>query len=264
LFSIASFQLTSTDPASRVGSQWRDEVLQGRCLAADIDEDPVVPLAATHRHQAVFAGIEPVHLVHLMTAEVRRGEQPAVQIVGPGVIGAGEQPQAPARLNEQGVAAMPAGVVESPHLALLVAHQKKGMARHRNRVPGLRDLVPATDKQPGLGQPAVVFQPEKVLVGIGHRRQAAVQAGLTQDARLGLGAHEIAERHAHCPHLHTIDVTPSRDSQTAAAGCASQPTLSKDVAGSESVAVRLRATRRHPARSRRTGQVIPYRRQGGL
>ena len=73
-------------------------------------------------------------------------------------IGAGEEAKAAAGPVDQGMAAVAAGVLEGPHLAPLVAHQKEGMARHRHDVAGVGDLVASPDIEPGRSQPAPILE----------------------------------------------------------------------------------------------------------
>jgi hypothetical protein len=86
-------QLAEVDIGHPLG-HGRDEVLERPGLAVDVEEDPVVPGLAAHRHEAVARRIEARDMVNLVTAEMGRADELAVEVVGPGMIGAGEQPEA--------------------------------------------------------------------------------------------------------------------------------------------------------------------------
>jgi hypothetical protein len=138
-------------------------------------------------------GIEARDLVNLVAAEMGRADQPAVEIVGPGMVGAGEQPEAAAGPIDQGMAAVTAGVLERPHLARLVAHQNERMARHRHDIAGIGDFMAAPDVKPGPRQPALVFEREEAAIGVSRRRQAAKKAVFAPHPRQSLAIHEISE-----------------------------------------------------------------------
>ena len=100
---------------SRLFGQWRG-------LRIEIDEDERTKLLYLHRHEAEVGLVEDFDLIR-----AARGAQPAVEAVGPGMIGAGDDSRAPFAL-QQFVAPMPADVVEGAQIPLGVAHREHALA----------------------------------------------------------------------------------------------------------------------------------------
>ena len=154
----------------------RGEVFgERRRLAVGVDEDPVVPDLGPHRHQArcVLAGLHDV--VAVAAVEMGPRAQGAVQAVGPGMVGAGQQLQTRTGLGDHHRAAMAADVVEDAHGALAVTQQEQGHARglDRHGIARFGNLMGETRDEPGAGEQAFVFEFLPALRGVADIGQGA-------------------------------------------------------------------------------------------
>ena len=106
--------------------------------------------------------------------------EPAVERVGPAVIGAGDARAAGAGAVQQTRTAMAADIGEGPDHAVLAAHDDDGIAHHVERGEGARllQLVDVADELPGRPDQRLVFERRQLGVEIGPGRQAAHQAGV--------------------------------------------------------------------------------------
>ena len=100
-----------------------DMVGEVRCLAVDIDEDIVVPARDPDRAQAELGLVEARRAAQLVAAEIRRGNEPPLEIVGPAMPGAAQHGAALAGLRQEPHAAVPADIVEGGDAAVALAHQ---------------------------------------------------------------------------------------------------------------------------------------------
>ena len=153
-------------------------LLEGRRLAGDVDEDEVVPQRMAHRHQPRRVGAG-VAVVAAAAVEMRPCAQPAVQPVGPAVIGAGQQLPVPARRGHHHRAAMAADVVEDADGALAVAQDEQRHAGHLHRagIALAGDVVAEAGQHPGAREDALVLRLQPVGTGVAAVGKAAALAG---------------------------------------------------------------------------------------
>ena len=68
-------------------------------VTRQIDEEQPGPAFDAHRAQAQLRPIDAIALMDILTADMRRADQPAVEIIGPGMIRAGDGGAAAGRLS---------------------------------------------------------------------------------------------------------------------------------------------------------------------
>ena len=140
-----------------------------RCLAPEVDQEQAADRREAHRRQPVAGRVEALDPVH-----VRGGAQRAVQVVGPGVVGA---PQAPfdtaLALGDQAGAAVPADVVEGARAAVLAPDHDDAVATDlaHQEVPGLAHLGDMPDADPARSEDLLQLPVEDGRVGERGGRQ---------------------------------------------------------------------------------------------
>ena len=159
LFSLKNFQLQSTStrnlaaetkfflPEKPVLSvEARDEVFERPGLTIEVDEHPARPVVDQQRIQAARRGVEALGFLH-----IGRLHQLPRQVIGPGVVGAGEEIRMPVSLRHRH-AAVAAHVGKRVDTALGIARQDDGLVHHlhRHEIAGLLDLFGAGDAEPFL------------------------------------------------------------------------------------------------------------------
>ena len=137
------------------------------CLGVEIDEEEAVPACDAYRNEPVFRRIETARRLG-----PQRRDQPAVEIVDPAVIGAGDR-AAVALSREEAGAAMPAGIGEGADRSRLVAQQDHGLADEIDGeiVPRPRDLVGAADEVPAPAEDALDLALVERVRGVAPGRQ---------------------------------------------------------------------------------------------
>ena len=148
---------------------------QRRCIAVHIHENPVVPNAAAHRYEAVFLLVKTALLIAAPAAvEIGRRFELAVEVIGPGMIGAGQRRQPLAWLGQDECGTMTADIVERLHLALLAADENDRQPAHRNRhrITGIWDIALETDAHPSTAEHALLLKFEELVAGVGRARQS--------------------------------------------------------------------------------------------
>ncbi len=142
-------------------------VCERRRVLIEIDEEETVPGLQPYRDQPVILGAEIGRLLH-----AERRNQPAVEIVDPGVVGAGDR-AAGAASGEKPRAAMPAGVGEGAQGPRAVAQQDHRLPDDLEDeiVAGLCDLVRAADEVPGLEKDALDLALVEFRRGVAVRRE---------------------------------------------------------------------------------------------
>ena len=183
-----------------------DPGLERLRVAGEVDEHEVQPHPAPHRPEPVPGAIEAVRLVDPEASEVGGADQPAFEVVGPGVVRAPDPALHPAGLPDELVAAMRADVVEHAHRAARRADHEEGHAeevhgaqvarpRHVRRVPeagpgGREDPFELEPEEVG-ARVGAVGKPGRLLDGAfdrggelgdgkvrGHRRSSSLQIGI--------------------------------------------------------------------------------------
>ena len=154
--------------------QRRNEVIKRRRVAAQVDENPVVPRRRPHRNQSVLLAVESVrHGARVAAAEIGREMQRAVQTVGPGVIGAADaRSQAAGPVNEL-EAAVPAHVVKGPNPVFGVPDEEHRPASDGNRhgVAGAGNVVRKASEHPRIREETLALERKECLARVGRRRQ---------------------------------------------------------------------------------------------
>jgi hypothetical protein len=146
-----------------------------------VDEDVAVPRLAGDRSQGVIGSLEAVDLVHL-----RRGQQPAVESVGPRMIGTLDAAlEGSAALHAQPRAAMTAHVVKRANRAVRAAHQQHARAGDlaARECAAARQLIGSTRGQPHPRKDALHLprEPRDIRVRVRRQRRA--------NGARGCGAH---------------------------------------------------------------------------
>ena len=121
---------------------------------------------ATHREQADSVGIVPgAGVVAAGSVVVRTRAQATVQLVGPGVVRAGEPFPELRRLVDQLGTAMRADIVEDADLAVRTADQQQRLAGdlHRARVAYLGQLARDSGEAPTTSEECLLLQLEEGL-----------------------------------------------------------------------------------------------------
>ena len=113
--------------------QRRGGLLEGRGLAADIHEDDIAPQMRANADQRQVACLDAVMAVDVGPADMRRAAQIPVEIIGPGVIRAGDRAAKLHRFLDKDHAAMTADILEHVDVAGRVADHQ-----HRNAEKGHR------------------------------------------------------------------------------------------------------------------------------
>ena len=141
-------------------------VRQRARVTGGVDEDVAVPLLRRDGHQRELGGVEPGHVT-----EVRGGDQPPVQGVGPGVVRADDGAVAGRRAfaRQQLVPAVPAGVRERPQLAVVTTHQQQAVRADVDGplVTGRRQLLAAAHAHPPTSQEVLGLPREDGIVDVG-------------------------------------------------------------------------------------------------
>ena len=106
-------------------------ILKGGGGAGDVDEHHIHPDMAADLDQAQERAVDPLMRVLARAAHMGRADQAAIGGIAPAVIGAANGPFDFARCIHQNHAAMAAGVLEHPDLALFVPHHQKRHAQER-------------------------------------------------------------------------------------------------------------------------------------
>ena len=98
-----------------------EEIFQGRGVTGNVDKDHVMPYCRSDPKQIGTATIRDA-LVVIGSAKVRSTTQITARIIGPGVIGAGDQGFPATGLREQSRTTMTADVLKSAHFTIVTAH----------------------------------------------------------------------------------------------------------------------------------------------
>ena len=166
--------LSPAREAVQAAAERLDVPLEGGSVAAQVHEHQVHPHRGANRLQAVGAAVEALVLVPAGAADVRGPLEPAVQTVGPRVVGATDAGGKAARLAHELVAAVAAHVVEDADFAVPVAHHEHRLAEEVDRahVAGGGDGAGVADAGPGRIEQALAFEHEECLGGVGLVRQS--------------------------------------------------------------------------------------------
>src|SRR4051812_549349 len=122
-----------------------------------------------------------------MVAFVGHADQPAVEAVGPGVIGAGQPFRAAAAAADEPRAAVAADIGEGAHRAALAAYHDDALAEIVDRPPvaGAGDFVRVADDLPGRADHPLHLHREIFGVAIEPAGQAQLRLRRGGDVRLG-------------------------------------------------------------------------------
>ena len=153
----------------------RDEGLEGRRVAAQVDEHGVEPCGGPHRLQAMLRALEAFARVAVGAADHGRRAKRAVQVVGPGMVGAADRAARPRGLVHQHHAAVAAHVVEDVHLTIASAQHEERQAGEfeRHGIAHLRHAPACADAGPGAGQEHILLPLGEGVRHIGLVRQPA-------------------------------------------------------------------------------------------
>src|SRR3546814_6795428 len=108
-------------------------------------------------------------------APAGQADQPAVELVSPGMIGTDDAHAAIAlRPVEKPRRPVPADIVERAHLPVMAAHGEHQFAEEVERmiITGLRDVVDMADELPGRHEQPFGLQLEELRIEVGPGRQA--------------------------------------------------------------------------------------------
>ena len=143
-------------------------VLECRRLTTDIDKDDIPPDMRAHGNQRQVAMVDAFMAVDAGTADMRRAAELTIQIIGPGVIGAGDRPAKLLRLVDQDHAAMPADILEHLDLAGGVAHHQQRHAEEFDRLyhAGSRNVLAEADRGPAVAEQGFPFMAEHVIADV--------------------------------------------------------------------------------------------------
>ena len=147
---------------------------KGRCRAADIHENDVAPDMRANTDQRQITGFDAVMAVDIGAADMRCAAQIAVEIIGPGVIGAGDRSPQPDRFLDQDHAAVSADILEHVDSAVGVPdHQhRNAKKRYRFRHAGRCDVLAEPDRGPAVAEHPVLFLSEHAGIDIAFVRKA--------------------------------------------------------------------------------------------
>ena len=111
---------------------------------------------------------ETLVLVLVDTADVRGAAQAAVEVIGPGMVGAADHALHFTLFLHQLHAAVTADVMEHLHQAFAVAHQQQWQAHEVDRLDRaiLDQVAGETDAGPGLAHDLIALQFEVTLLGV--------------------------------------------------------------------------------------------------
>ena len=174
-----------------------DELLERFRVAARVDEDPVVPHLASHRHQRMLPGCQSFEPVAVGPAGIRRAHQSAIQPVGPLVVGTHDVRHRPASLRHQAVAAMATGVVKGANAIRCAPHEKIRHSRYIPRIADAREIRSAPDEEPGATEPTFMFQREELPRPEGDAGKAAAESARIEDAVDGPRRYEVGQTGGH-------------------------------------------------------------------
>ena len=178
---------------------------QRRCIAGQVDEQQPGPGVEPHGLQPQRLLVELGTIVDVLAADMGRAHQPPIQIIGPGMIGAGERRTAACGLAQEQRIAVAADIVEGLDLAAAVAQQKHRLAGDLDGpdIARTRQLRRAAGIDPARREEELLFQRQELGVGISRGRQAGGLAGRSHDGldgagrQEGLDAHGIPRSYAH-------------------------------------------------------------------
>ena len=147
---------------------------QRRGIARQIDEQQSSPAFQAHGAQSQLASLDAFALMDILAADMGRADQPAVEIVGPGMIGAGDGGAAAEGFARQQRIAMAADIVEGLDIAGAVAQQDQRAAGdlHRPAIAGPRQLIGPSGINPAGRKQQVLFLLQELRTGIGDGGQA--------------------------------------------------------------------------------------------
>ena len=188
-----------------------EHVPHRRRLGIEVDEDEAEHGLQADLGQREIGLVETLHLF-----AVARGAQPAFQVVGPGVVGAGDDGLEVAPAGEQFVGAVLADVVEGAQFPVVAAHDKHVLAADvlGQVVARPGDLRGMADETPGAEEDRLLLALEDAGIGIIGRRHveravgigiepSQIDGGLGHGAPLSLslrqGSRGTARGHAPCP-----------------------------------------------------------------
>ena len=149
----------STPQEAMHGGEVADDLLEGRRVGLRVDED--------ERAELRDGGLEQAELADGEALAARDLAQRAVEVVGPGVVGALERGAAPAAL-EHVVAAVAADVDERAEDAVRAAHDRErdGPGGDGDERAGLGDLVGAAGVLPAAPEDQLLLARQGVRVGV--------------------------------------------------------------------------------------------------
>ena len=152
--------------ALREGADPRLERLR---VAAKVDEHEVQPHPAPHRPEPVPGAIEAFRLVDSEASEVGGSDQPAFEVVGPGMVRAPDPALHPDGLPDELVAAVRADVVEHPYRVALRANHEERHAddAHGPEIPRPRHVRRVAEAGPRGREDPLELELEEVGVRVG-------------------------------------------------------------------------------------------------
>ena len=197
------FQLTSRgrrrDPAERfqrleaigldLGFVRRHHLGDGRTAGLEPDEEEAAPGLQLHRDEAELGRVQPG-----IVALVRNSDQPAVEGVGPGVIGAGQPPRAARDAGHQPRAAVAADVREGSHLAVVAAKDDDALAEIFDRPPVARgrNVAHVADDLPGRADHPLHLDLEIIRIAIDPAGKAELRLG--GRCEMGAGHGDLSQK----------------------------------------------------------------------
>ena len=147
-----------------------------RRVAVEVDENPVMPHTAAGGDESKLLGIKTTGFIAATRAiEVRRGNQLAIKVIGPGVVGTLKLLGGFAGFGDQRGRAVAAGVVKGVDITMGIARQDQRNPGNRDRhsIARIGNVTGEGDRDPGAGEVSLLLEAKEFFTGIGGSRQPA-------------------------------------------------------------------------------------------